>query len=184
MPYLLLFLLFQLNVDAQTDSLIISNNEYSLEAEFVKQHDPKKAALWSLIPGAGQIYNKKYWKLPIVYGLLGVSGYFIIENQREFTKYKDEAILRYNHGDTLNFTDLTNEEVLGYKELYENNRNLSILVFVGAYLLTIVDATVDAYFFEYDISPDVSFRAEPFIRPSDYHSAFPINAGLTLSLKL
>ena len=107
--------------------------------------------------------------------------------QKEYNRYKQEAINRFNLGlpaDTVNFPDHSDQNVIDGLLFYENNRNISILVFVGVYLLGIIDATVDAYFFEYDVGEDVSLRASPYFGPPDFNSTIPINAGITLSLKL
>jgi hypothetical protein len=68
-------------------------------------------------------------------------------------------------------------------DYYEKRRNINILILLGVYVLQIVDATVDAHFFSFDVSEDLSFRAEPFIHQSAFNSTAPINTGLTLSLK-
>ena len=170
-------------LQAQSDSLFVEGGSTVKEVDLEK-HSPKKAALYSLIPGGGQIYNKKYWKLPIIYAGMGASAYFMAWNHNLFKSYKDEAINRYNYGITENYPELTDQQVLDNKDYYENNRNISFLILLLVYFLNIVDATVDAHFFEYDVSPDVTFRAEPYIRPSEFNTTIPINAGLTLSLKL
>ena len=77
---------------------------------------------------------------------------------------------------------MDDEDVLEKKNFYEKQRNLNILIFLGIYLLQIVDATVDAQFFNFDVSSDVSLRAEPYIRQSEFNLTAPINTGLTLSL--
>lgn len=167
----------------QTDSLIVKGGS-GPDPNVLKYHSPGKAALFSLFPGGGQFYNKKYWKIPVLYVGLFVTGGFIAKNSKEFKSYKEEAINRYNYGITVNYPELSDQQVLDYKDLYEYKRNLNALIFLGVYLLNIVDATVDAYFFEFEISPDVTFRAEPFFYQSADFSTSPINAGLTLSLKL
>lgn len=149
-----------------------------------KYHNPGKAALLSLIPGGGQIYNKNYWKIPIIYGGLILFGGFAVKNHDLFVQFKEEAVNRFNNDTTINFPDLSNSQVLDNKDFYERKRNLNILIAVGVYVLNIVDATVDAYFFEYDISPDLSLRAEPFIRPPDNYTTILPTAGIIITLKL
>ncbi len=181
---LFLILVFITSIlSAQTDSLRIEGGVVLDKSEF-EYHSPGKAALYSLLPGGGQFYNKSYWKIPVVYAALFVTGGFVKKNHDLFKEYESEAINRFNYGDTINFPEMSDEEVLFYKDEYEHQRNLSILILVGVYLLNIVDASVDAYFFEFDVSPDVSLRIEPYFRPPTYNSSTPINAGLTLRLKL
>lgn len=167
----------------QADSIIVEGGS-APDPLVLKYHSPGKAALYSLFPGGGQFYNKKYWKIPVIYVGLFITGGFVVKNNKEFKSYKEEAINRYNYGITVNYPELSDQQVLNYKDQYEYQRNLNALIFLGVYLLNIVDATVDAYFFEFEISSDITFRAEPFIYQSANFSTSPINAGLTLSLKL
>jgi hypothetical protein len=157
---------------------------YENDTIALKNHSPGKAALYSaLLPGAGQFYNRKYWKMPVIYAGLFVVGGFVGSNNEQYNDYKNEAINRYNYGVVVGYPDLSDEEVLSNMEFYERRRNLNILILVGVYLLQIVDATVDAQFFGFDVSDDVTFRAEPYINQSEFNSAAPINTGITLSLK-
>ncbi len=171
--------------------ITVGQNDMTIAADTIQPdlninnyHSPGKAALYSLIPGGGQIYNERYWKVPIIYGGLILAGGWVVKNNDLFIDYKEEAINRFNNDTTINFPELSDDEVLFNKDFYERKRNLNILLFVGIYVLNIVDASVDAYFFEYDISPDLSLRAEPFIRPPDNYSTVLPTAGITITLKL
>jgi hypothetical protein len=180
---IIVFLFFGLITTGQdNDSTTVDSVGNPMPAE--KYHSPSKAALLSLIPGGGQIYNKSYWKIPIIYGGLILFTGFAIKNNNIYQEYKDEAINRFNNDTTINFPDLSDNQVLDNKDFYERKRNLNILIAVGVYILNIVDASVDAHFFEYDISPDLSLRAEPFIRPPDNYATTLPTAGITLTLKL
>jgi hypothetical protein len=150
----------------------------------LKTHTPKKAAIYSAVfPGAGQFYNRRYWKMPIIYAGLFVTGGLIAENNQLYNEYKDEAINRYNYNVVEAYPDLSNQQVLDNMNYYEKRRNINILFFLGVYLLQIVDATVDAHFFNFDVSENISLHAEPFINQLDFNSTAPINTGLTLSIK-
>ena len=181
---LILLLLFSLDSIGQDDEMIIASD--TLQSTYIPggYHSPKKAVLYSLIPGGGQIYNGRYWKVPIIYGGLILAGGWVVKNQNLYLEYKEEAINRFNNDTTINFPELSDTEVLNNKDFYERKRNLNIFLFVGIYVLNLVDATVDAYFFEYDISPDLSLRAEPYIRPPDNYSTVVPTAGVTITLKL
>ena len=180
---LIVLLLFYLDSAGQKDEIITSD---TIQAGYIPggYHSPGTAALYSLIPGGGQIYNGRYWKVPIIYGGLILAGGWVVKNQNLYLEYKEESINRFNNDTTINFPELSDTEVLNNKDFYERKRNLNIFLFVGIYVLNIVDATVDAYFFEYDISPDLSLRAEPFIRPPDNYSTVLPTAGVTITLKL
>ena len=121
---------------------------------------PKKAGLYSaILPGSGQVYTKKYWKVPIIYAGLITSAYFINDNSIQYKKYQDAAIL----------SNKTEENQLGYTysqlitltDHYRRNREISILCFIGTYILNIVDASVSAHLFDYDVSDDLSLHIQP-----------------------
>lgn len=180
---LIFFLLSYLVSPGQNEEVTVSDTIKTIynPADY---HSPSKAALYSLIPGGGQIYNGRYWKVPIIYGGLILAGGWVVKNQNLYLEYKEESINRFNNDTTINFPELTDTEVLNNKDFYERKRNLNVFLFVGIYVLNIVDATVDAYFFEYDISPDLSIRAEPFIRLPDNYSTILPTAGISITLKL
>lgn len=156
-----------------------------------KSHSIKKATLYStFLPGAGQAYNKKYWKMPIVYAGFGVFTYFIVVNTKEFKKFQEAYIYKVN-GETY---PIDNEYVDKYsvEQLesamndYRRNRDLSYIFAAVWYALQILDANVDAHFFDYDISEDITLRWEPLILPASagiHDIAPPTLAGLKLSLK-
>ena len=123
-------------------------------------HSPKKAALYSaLLPSAGQFYNKKYWKMPVVYAGLGAGVYFIIDNHQKYQFYKSEY-LKYLDGQT---TDLSSAQNFALQDQHHSWRDYSILFTGVFYALQIVDAAVDAHFFYFEekINPDLSFRIQP-----------------------
>ena len=157
-----LFLL--LNVVIPQNLLAQKNSSDSLTVE----HSPTKATYWSLIPGAGQIYNKKYWKFPIVYAGFGVIGYFAITNRTEYIKYRDAYICSATLGD-----QCENELALKYskddlktiRDYYRRNTELSFIVGAGWYVLQMIDAVVDAHLYYWNVDDDISLRVEPVINP-------------------
>jgi hypothetical protein len=132
------------------------------------RHSPRKAAIRSaLIPGWGQIYNKKYWKLPIVYGALGITAGIFIYNLNTYKDLKFAYTAKYNAslGDTsqLRFirADLQPLDVGAlrtYRDQYRQNIDYSALFFLIFWGLNVVDATVDAHLKSFDVSPDLSMR--------------------------
>lgn len=151
-----------------------------------KKHDPTKAVLLSIIPGGGQIYNRKWWKLPIIYAGLGVSGYFIYINAVKTTNFRNEYFFRrYNAKEYYNpeFSTYTDEGVLSLRNYHRRNMEIAIGVCAIIYLLNFVDALVDAHLFDFDISDDLSLRISPAI----IHNNSFINTltpGLSLKLNL
>lgn len=129
-------------------------------------HSPTKAALLSLVPGMGQAYNKKYWKIPIVYAGLGVAGYAIWFNAHYYNEIKDAYLIRTD-GDSTTTDDYvvtipSETSLLQYAEYYKKNLDLSVVIFSAVYILNIVDAVVDAHLFSFDISDDLSLQLKPY----------------------
>lgn len=125
---------------------------------------PRKAAiLSSTLPGLGQIYNKKYWKIPIIYAGLLTSAYYINDNNVQYKLYKDAYLKRLdNNPDNDDFVgEYSSGDLLILKDFYKRNREVSILCFVGTYIINVLDASVDAHLFDYDISEDISLQMTP-----------------------
>lgn len=157
-------------------------------------HSPKKATIMSaVLPGLGQTYNRKYWKLPIIYGGFAGLLYSIGFADKRYKNYKEAYILRVD-GDpkTIDKYDpqKDNDEVkysqdglLQLKEYYRKNRDLSYILTAGLYILNIIDANVDAHFFDFDISKDLSLNITPHIYNNTAFSG-GVTASLGLTLKL
>ena len=139
-----------------------------------KDKSPKKASIYSaVIPGAGQIYTKKYWKVPIIYGGLVTSAYFINDNNNQYNEYRDAALLSYETGeDQLGYTY---SELIILKDHYKRNREISYFSFVGVYILNIIDASVNAHLFHFDVSDDISLNIRPYSTFSNTGVSFSLN---------
>ncbi len=114
------------------------------------KHSPKKAAIKSaILPGLGQNYNKKNWKIPIIYAGIGVSSYFIYYNNKNFSEVQTELLVRAGKSSkpkNSKFTN-TNDEILKLdRNFYRTNREYSIIALAAVYVLNIIDASVDAHF--------------------------------------
>lgn len=173
----------------ETDSTIIT--EIPENAEEI--HSPKKAALLSLVPGLGQAYNKKYWKIPVIYAGLGGIGYFIGWNNKNYQTLK-LAYSDITDDDPLtdSYLDLEGaEEYLAQpggendlknainkqQDYYRRNRDLLIISMAAFYALNIIDASVDAHLFDFDISEDLSFNWQPSMHTSDKQLVYGFNAS-------
>ncbi|MFO7369115.1 MAG: DUF5683 domain-containing protein [Bacteroidales bacterium] len=152
--------------DPITDQDIILQSDTTFITAVIKKHSPHKAVMYSLIcPGLGQVYNKKYWKLPIIYGAGGAFAYFILYHQDKYEKFRDT----YNNNQGADGKDkfLIDGLYFSYSNLsriqdtYRRWRDLNIAGLGALYLLNVIDAMVDAYFFNYDISDDLSLKMEP-----------------------
>jgi len=138
-----------------------------------KVYDPKVAARRSaLIPGWGQAYNKKYWKIPIVYGGLGVTGYIFVNNIKIYKEYKFAYSARVKaQPPTLDSTDyneldniykvLSPNSIRSARDEFRRYVDYSALIFILLWGLNVVDAAVDAHLKNFDISPDLSLQLRP-----------------------
>ena len=142
---------------------LISTSGYSQKIE--KSKSPKKAAILSvIIPGAGQVYTKKYWKVPIIYGGLITSAYYINDNNEKYNLYKDAALVSIdndNSNQIVNGTTYSYSNLKTLKDHYRRNRELSYFSFIGVYILNILDASVNAHLFSFEISDDISLNIRP-----------------------
>lgn len=146
-----------------------------------KGHTPQMATLLSAVaPGAGQIYNRKYWKAPIVWGALGTTGYFLVSNHLEFIRFRD-AFRERNEGiNNPEFSFYQTDALRAERDLFQRNRDFMIILSAGVYLLNVIDATVDGHLYHFDVSEDLSFRWEPYYQP---HAFVGPTAGLRLTLQ-
>ncbi|MEJ6736692.1 MAG: DUF5683 domain-containing protein [Flavobacteriales bacterium] len=137
----------------------------TLKIELIKPHAPKKAALFSaIVPGLGQVYNKKYWKMPIIYTAIGTSIYFGVSNQRSFKQYKTAFTNRLDNDITTldEFNGLLTDAGLEANiDFYQRNRDLAFIVAGIFYVLNIVDAAVDAHLFNFPKNDNLSFNLQP-----------------------
>ncbi|MFI5186368.1 MAG: DUF5683 domain-containing protein [Chitinophagales bacterium] len=141
------------------------------------QHSPRKAAIRSaIIPGWGQAYNKKYWKIPIVYAALGVTGYIFVDNIKTYTDLRFSYLAKYKASLPVpdstdyfkikpNYLPLSLESLRQYRNQYRQYIDYSVVFFVIFWGLNVVDAVVDAHLKAFDISPDLSMKIRPAYNP-------------------
>ena len=141
---------------------------------------PKRAGLYSaILPGAGQVYTKKYWKVPIIYAGLITSAYYIKESHDVYDLYKQAYLNRLDGDRTDEFVNKYDEgDLLILTEHYRRNTEISALLFTLTYVLNIVDASVSAHLFDYDVSENISLHIQPIYMVKENTS------GLSLSIKL
>jgi len=163
------------SVLASVDSTPVAIKKVSLNKydSATKAHSPKVAAIRSAIfPGLGQIYNKKYWKLPIVYGAMGTCVGVFLYNLGNYKDTKFAYRVKYNMRvfgtDSSLFSSiksilkpLSEESLRFYRNQYRRDIDYSALVFLILWGLNVVDATVDAHLKSFDVSPDLSLQFKP-----------------------
>lgn len=170
----------QFGMTAFTRSTIEFNSSYSLPKDSIQKpkiHSPKKAATMSaLLPGLGQVYNKKYWKVPIIYAALGGLGYGFGWNQKQFKIYKNALHYRYDDDPATvdTFALYPDAALVTFKNYYQRYRDLCVIGMVAVYTLQVLDAAVDAHLFTFDVGPDLSMRWSPEVSPT--------RSGLTYSV--
>ncbi|MEG2101065.1 MAG: DUF5683 domain-containing protein [Flavobacterium sp.] len=133
----------------------------SLNLETLDPLRPAKAAFYSaVLPGLGQIYNKKYWKVPLVYGAIGTSIYFYVDNQKQYNIYRDEYKNRLagNKSDSEYLSRLSESQLMSAQKQFKRNSDLSLLCAIGFYALNIIDANVDASLSQFNVSNQLAFK--------------------------
>ena len=166
-----------LKLNAVNDSISRENADIQLpKKQFIP--DPQRALWLSLVfPGAGQIYNRKYWKLPIIYGGFLGCTYALLWNQQMYMDYSQAYLdIMDDDPNTKSYEDMLppRYDITGqeerFKKIFKNKkdrfrryRDLSAFCFVGVYLISVIDAYVDAQLSEFDITPDLSLRIEPAV---------------------
>lgn len=166
---LLFFFCFATPVLAQQDSISVRTQELVVpneDAEY-RPYDalaPARAAFYSaVLPGLGQAYNEKYWKIPIVYTALGVGIYFYVNNDNQYDRYRNAYKSRLAGRTDDQFSDangtplVSNSGLIDAQRFYQRNKEISLLVIVGMYALNIIDANVDAHLAQFNVSEDLSF---------------------------
>lgn len=144
-----------------------------------EQPSPLKATVFSaVIPGAGQVYNKKYWKAPIVWAAIGTCVYFIGRNGSEYRYYKAEYI-KAADTDPLTQSEFTADQIKPVMDTYRQWLDMSYFSLLGVYALQIIDAHVDAHLSSFDISRDLSLHWAPVRIQQPGQSKL----GLSLSLQ-
>ncbi len=142
-----------------------------------------------MFPGAGQIYNKQYWKLPIVYGGIATFAYVINFNGRGYTRYKTayEAELQDLPHEFSESNGMTEDKLLNLKNSFRRARDMAVIYTIGFYLLTVVDAYVSASFKQYDVSDDLSLQVAPTLNLTNQtvqSNGSGVNGSLGLSLRI
>jgi len=142
---------------------------------------PAKAAFYSaVLPGLGQAYNKKYWKIPIVYGAMGTSIYFYISNNKKYHQYRDAYKSRLEGYTGDEFSYLDDSRLIAAQKFYQRNRDLSMLITGLFYILNIVEANVDAHLMHFNVNEKLTVK--PDIYRNDFTSRQ--NLGISVILKL
>lgn len=191
------FVSFSQNEEENPDDegVLVENNvviEDSISSPEIDPLAPSKAAFYSaVLPGLGQAYNKKYWKIPIVYAALGTGIYFYVDNTNEYNRYRDAFKSRLAGFDTDEFwgTDIngdplpnprvSDDALIRAQKTLRRNRELSLLITIGIYVLNIIDANVDAHLLQFNVDERLGIRPHFKFNELDANT----NLGLTFDFK-
>jgi|TARA_B110000305_G_scaffold48551_1_gene52142 hypothetical protein len=189
---LLVCLLFGVTLHAQEN--VAAHTE-------IAKHNIKRATTLALLPGAGQAYNRKYWKIPLVWGAIGGSAYYYSDLNSDFKSYKEVLTYIIDHPDLTTRVELefsapnlfdavpnpffqsssdgVAQEAIGFMEALRTQREYAFFGIIGIYVLSILDANIDAHLYDFDVSDDLSIS--PKIRT--YHGP-SINQGASPGFSL
>ncbi len=184
------FLIFATSLFAQaTDSLTVQKDEkVTLVNDSILPKDeynplaPAKAAFYSaVLPGLGQAYNKKYWKIPIIYAGMATGIYFYKQQDDEYKRFRNAYKRRLAGYSDDEFQGISDDRLINAQKSSQKNKGLSVIVTVAFYLLNVVDANVDAHLKQYEVSEDLSF--EPNFNYNQFTSKPQYGMSLTYRFK-
>ena len=175
---LFLFILGTTSVFSQTKTEAPLIAKDTMKSKDIDPLTPAKAAFYSaILPGLGQAYNKKYWKIPIVYGAIGISMYYYIDSNQKYHQYRDAYKRRLEGYTDDEFSYYDEDRLISAQKFYQRNRDLSALFVVGFYVLNIVDANVDAALIQFNVNENLTVRPDVYM--NDVTSK--ANVGLTFN---
>ncbi len=166
-----------LQAQVQIEEVLISKD--TMVYKTIDPLGPSKAAFYSaILPGLGQAYNKKYWKIPIVYGGLATGIYFYADNNKKYNEFRDIYKRRLEGYTDDEYQGIYSDNVIiNAQRTFQRNRSISLLVTIGIYVLNIVDANVDAHLIQFNVNNNLSLK--PDLSQDDM--TYKYNIGLTLN---
>lgn len=155
-------------IDASTTNISRSDTAQRKKQKLLFEPDPKKAGMFaSILPGSGQVYNRQYWKLPIVYAILGTAGYFIWYNYDQYREFRTAYISRLDAStanDQYPLYDIS--DLKRIQDGFRQDLDIIVLLTTVGYAAQILDAVASAHLRNFDISPDISMELQPVIGPN------------------
>lgn len=162
------------------DSALIAKD--SIKNDDINPIAPAKAAFYSaILPGLGQAYNKKYWKIPIVYGALATTLYFYNSNNNLYREFRGVYKDRLAGISNPKYDYLDDSRLIEAQRFYKRNRDLSLLLTVAFYALNIIDANVDAHLGQFNVNDNLSIR--PDLYPDQRYMKPNFGLALNYSFK-
>ncbi len=172
--------------NGQNEVVVIDDNIAIDTAQREHKHSPKIATISSaIVPGLGQIYNQKYWKVPIIWGA-GLGMYFYVDYSNTLYHRCKLAYEQLNRDETVSDPDLSDwslSKLQTRKNTYRKNRDRAIIFTGLIYVANILDAMVDAHMLDYDISQDLTLHWEPSLMPIDNYSFANSAVGVNIQIR-
>ena len=184
---ILAFLFLVSKTIAQSDTILLGKDTSTLtkpEKKVIYSAARKASIKSAILPGLGQAYNKKYWKIPIIYAGLGGFGYMFLTNNKQYNLYRANVIA-YNDDDPLTVPSLpeySSDQSQVLKLYYRKNRDFAVIGFSLIYLINIIDANVDAHLRTFDVSDDLSIHLDPWQSTYKTNSGYRAATGLSVKL--
>lgn len=160
---------------------VVVEGVVSLDSEAIDPLSPARAAFYSaVLPGLGQAYNRKYWKIPIVYAAIGTGVYFVVDNQKEYDRYRTAYKQRISgRPDEFDGTgtnpNISEDGLIRAQEVFQKNRDLAVFITIGLYALNIIEANVDAHLDDRAFNRNLSWRPSLRIDPVNNQAVAGLN---------
>lgn len=187
MPHIF-FLIFASSLLAQTsdtlllkkDERVIVVNDSLLPQDLYDPLAPATAAFYSaVVPGLGQVYNKRYWKIPIIYAGMAAGIYFYKQQDDDYNRYRNAYKRRLAGFTDDEFQGISDDRLINAQKSAQTNKSISLIVTIAFYVLNVVDANVDAHLRQYEVSEDLSLQPN-----FDYDSFYAKpNYGMSLTYR-
>ena len=185
--FIFICLFFFVAAKAQKDTIALGQDTVAatkLQKKAIYSSARKASIMSAILPGLGQAYNKKYWKIPIIYAGLGGFGYMFFHNNKQYNFYRKNVKAWYdNDSATVNtLPQYTGQQLQAEKLYFRKNRDFAFIGFALIYLINIIDANVDAHLKTFDVSDDLSLSIDPW--QNMYKTGTGYRSAMGLSIKL
>lgn len=191
--YILFFLLATSVIAQTTDTLRVKNDKIIVPEFSLKENTPydplapARAAFYSaVVPGLGQAYNKKYWKIPIIYAGMATGIYFYVQNDNDYDRFRDaykRRLAGYTDDEffgTGTEPNISSDRLIDAQKTAQKNKDVSIIVTLAFYLVNVIDANVDAHLRQYNVSDDLSLQPNLDLNPINAQTSY----GLSLTYRI
>jgi hypothetical protein len=170
------------NITYATDTFAVSSDSMNIKFKpYIFEPNPKKAGLYSaILPGLGQVYNRQYWKVPIVFAIVGVTAYFFVDNLNAYQDYRKAYVSRISLDPSSGpdkYPNFTNDNLKQLQDQSKQYLDMTVLLGALGYTIQVLDAVASAHLKNFDISRDISMRMKPVLQNNG------VGFGLVMNFK-